>query len=229
MIEAHQINFDQPVPIFPLPNCMLLPHATVPLHVFEPRYRQMTKDVLNSHGLIAMATFDGDDWKTQYMGNPTVRDHVCVGYVVKHEELDDGRYNIWLQGVCRARIVEEIDHEPYRIVELDPTEPMPILETDLSEQREQIEQMLNDPLLKEVSAFNVIRNCLSIEISTAALIDLALMAVCETTDQRYRMLAEDSVRVRTRHLVRMLSDTRTSMSISQRCGQTVDDDGVSLN
>ncbi|HVJ22087.1 MAG TPA: LON peptidase substrate-binding domain-containing protein [Polyangiaceae bacterium] len=104
------------LPIFPLPDVVLFPSATLPLHVFEPRYRALTRDVLSGNRLLAMARlkpgFEGD-----YDGRPPVYEMCGVGQVVKDLQHPDGRYNIVLRGVGRVRIVEELPPEQlYRVV-----------------------------------------------------------------------------------------------------------------
>ncbi|MEX0743958.1 MAG: LON peptidase substrate-binding domain-containing protein, partial [Phycisphaeraceae bacterium] len=66
MAESLTVDFSRPLPLFPLANCTLLPHAVVPLHVFEPRYRALAREALESSKLIAMAVFEGDAWKDEY-------------------------------------------------------------------------------------------------------------------------------------------------------------------
>lgn len=121
--QSIQVNFGRPMPIFPLDQVTLLPQQVLPLHIFEPRYRQMVEHALDGAGQIAMAVFDADAWREEYHGRPAVRPAVCVGQIVQHEKLEDGRYNLLLQGVCRARIVGE--DEPgggrlYRTALLEP-------------------------------------------------------------------------------------------------------------
>jgi Lon protease-like protein len=86
------------VPIFPLPGCVLFPHTLLPLHIFEPRYRQMTEHVLAGNQLLAMANCDRDEHVFETAG---------VGRIVHHERLPDGRFHILLQGIARIRIVDE--------------------------------------------------------------------------------------------------------------------------
>ena len=105
---AIQVNFGRPRPIFPLDQVTLLPQQVLPLHIFEPRYRQMVTDALDGSGQIAMAVFEGRDWKQQYHGRPPIRPAVCIGHIAQHEKLADGRYNIILRGVCRARVIKEL-------------------------------------------------------------------------------------------------------------------------
>lgn len=229
MSEKLTIDFGQPVPLFPLSQCVLLPNATVPLHVFEQRYKQMVNDVLDSHGLIAMALFEGNDWKCDYNGSPPIRPIVCVGYVVRHERLPNTRYNLLLQGLCRAAVKQEINHAPYRSALLQPIEPIPPMEIDLGDHRQRIESMLADPLLKQLASVSAIHNWLSAEIPTAALIDLAIMTVCCNVEQRYAMLAEPDTFARAVWLEGMLQDTRRTLATAERFRQESPADGIFLN
>ncbi|MCC7192089.1 MAG: LON peptidase substrate-binding domain-containing protein [Phycisphaeraceae bacterium] len=231
MAETLTIDFSVPVPLFPLPQCVLLPHATIPLHIFEPRYRQMVKDALDSRGLIAMASFDNKDWKSLYDGSPTLREHICLGYIIRHESLTGGKYNILLQGVCRARITKEIEADTlYRQALIEPTERRPpLLEIDLVDQRESLEALLADPLLKELTSVNAIHNWLTSEIPTSALIDLATMTMCESTEQRYSLLAEPDVLARAEWLEKLLRQTRHTLKLAQNFRPKDCPDGVNLN
>jgi uncharacterized protein len=117
------------LPIFPLPNLVLFPQTRIPLHVFEPRYRQLVADVVESDqrfGIVLLRP----GWETDYFGAPPV--HVCgtMGRIEQTMALDDGRYNIVLFGETRFRIIDEVAREPYRTVrvtawpqiERDPTQ-----------------------------------------------------------------------------------------------------------
>ncbi len=229
MHEAPQINFDEPMPLFPLPNCVLLPHATIPLHIFEPRYQAKTEAALASRSLIAMASFEGNDWKQNYDGKPPLRPHACIGYIVRHEKLRDGRYNMLLQGLCRAQIVEELPCESYRLGVLEPTEPNPVMEIDLGEHRQRIERLLGDDLLKQLASVSAIHNWLSGEIPTTALIDLAIMSICDDLDERYSMLVETDAAARGHWLERALRRMRDTLALADRIGPSKSADGLCLN
>ena len=97
----------QALPIFPLPDVVLFPGALLPLHVFEPRYREMTRAVLESNRLMAVVRLK-PGYEAEYHGRPAVHEVAGVGYVIAAEELPDGRYNIVLRGVGRVRIAEEL-------------------------------------------------------------------------------------------------------------------------
>jgi Lon protease-like protein len=103
------------LPIFPLPGAVLLPHALVPLHIFEPRYRKMTRDA--SEGLHVLALANIPDERAAGETPPRVLPVVGVGVLARVDRLADGRFNIVLRGVARARIEEELPAiEPYRRV-----------------------------------------------------------------------------------------------------------------
>jgi Lon protease-like protein len=231
MSESFEIDFSDPVPLFPLPNCVLLPHATIPLHIFEPRYRRMVADALEGNGVIAMALFSGEDWKQDYEGSPQLRRHVCLGAIVRHEKLADGRYHLLLQGLCRARTVREVTEpgDEYRKAVVEPTEGDETMEIDLMEQRHRIDELLGDDLLRKLSAVNTIHNWLSPDLPTPALVDLASMALCENSDQRYELLAQPDINTRARWLERQLRDPRRTLGIAERFRPADHPDGVTLN
>ncbi len=102
--------------IFPLPEVVLFPRTVMPLHIFEPRYRTMLRDALEQERPIAMATTDPSGELDSY-GRRLVRPYVGVGQLTDWDELPDGRYLIVLEGLCRARIINEYAPErPYRLV-----------------------------------------------------------------------------------------------------------------
>jgi Lon protease-like protein len=93
--------------IFPLPSVALFPGALLPLHVFEPRYRELVAHALSGRKILAVARlkpgFEGD-----YEGRPPVFEVCGVGAIESHSQRPDGRYDIALRGLSRVRIVEEL-------------------------------------------------------------------------------------------------------------------------
>lgn len=229
MSDAVTLDFSEPIPLFPLPNTVLLPNATLPLHIFEARYRQMTEAALDGSKLIAMATFEGDDWKAQYAGAPPIRPVVCVGYIVRHQRLPDGRYNILLQGIARATILNEVQSDPYRLAELAPLDNEDTMEIDLLPQRERLMQLLGDPTLCELTTVSAVKQWVSADIPTDALVDLTLMAMSDNLEQRYAVLAEGDVFMRVTLLERLLLSTRRTLRAADRIGPAEDEHGHCLN
>jgi Lon protease-like protein len=112
------------VPIFPLPNVVFFPKTLLPLHIFEERYRAMTREALSGEGRIVMVLLR-EGWEGSYYGNPAVHDVACLGQIETSEELEGGKYNIVLSGVCRVRLVREVQSSPYRVAEVDLLEDRP--------------------------------------------------------------------------------------------------------
>ncbi len=102
------------LPFFPL-HAVTFPHLPLPLHIFEPRYRDMVRDALDGAGHIGMVqplTMEG--------GHPPLYGVGCIGEIVGVEEMEDGRYNIVLNGSSRFRIIAETDLDtPYRNADVD--------------------------------------------------------------------------------------------------------------
>ncbi|PYV01114.1 MAG: Lon family ATP-dependent protease, partial [Acidobacteria bacterium] len=81
------------VPIFPLPNVVLFPKTLLPLHIFEDRYRTMTREVIAGDRRLAMVLLR-EGWESNYYETPAVHDIACLGNIESYEELEDGKYNI---------------------------------------------------------------------------------------------------------------------------------------
>jgi Lon protease-like protein len=106
------------IALFPLPNAVLFPGVPLPLHIFEPRYREMVRDVDRSEEkLIGMVLLRGE-WRTRYYGRPEIYPVGCAGRMVSVEPLADGRYNILLQGVREFAVVRESEERSYRLSEV---------------------------------------------------------------------------------------------------------------
>jgi Lon protease-like protein len=112
-------NFNGTARLFPLPNLVLFPYAVQPLHVFEPRYRQMTRDALAADRLIALVLLR-PGWEADYEGRPALHPVACLGRVLAEQRLADGRYNLLLRGLRRIRLVEEIARNVlYRVAHVE--------------------------------------------------------------------------------------------------------------
>ena len=98
------------LPVFPLPRVVFFPGTTLPLHLFEPRYRDMMEDCL-AKGPMAMAIVLLDrGWEADYDGRPAIHRLAGAGRIVEHRKHRDGRFDILLHGVGRVKL-EELPHE----------------------------------------------------------------------------------------------------------------------
>jgi len=107
------------IPLFPLPNVVLFPNVCLPLHIFEPRYRELVSDALDGDRLIGMVLLR-PGWEGDYEGRPPIYPVGCAGLISHAERLADGRYNIVLRGLEKFRVRRENADRPYRVAEVEP-------------------------------------------------------------------------------------------------------------
>jgi Lon protease-like protein len=105
------------IPLFPLPSVVLFPNVCLPLHIFEPRYREMTADALKGDRIIGMVLLR-PGWEGNYEGRPATYEIGCAGLITHAEPLEDGRYNLVLRGMEKFRIVREDSQRSYRRAEV---------------------------------------------------------------------------------------------------------------
>jgi len=105
--------------LFPLPNVVLFPNVFLPLHIFEPRYREMIADAVASDRMIGMVLLR-PGWERKYEGRPPVYPIGCSGVITHVERLPDGRCNIVLRGIERFKILTEDHERPYRRAIVEP-------------------------------------------------------------------------------------------------------------
>lgn len=135
-----------PIPLFPLPNVVLFPNVFLPLHIFEPRYRQMVNQALAGDRMIGMVLLK-PGYETEYERTPPIYAVGCAGTITHVERLPDGRFNLVLKGVEKFRVDRE---EPpsetvlYRAAHVTPiAEDLTVAERPvLQQQRAQLETQL---------------------------------------------------------------------------------------
>ncbi|MFM7841598.1 MAG: LON peptidase substrate-binding domain-containing protein [Nitrospira sp.] len=189
------------VPLFPLPETVFFPKTYLPLHVFEPRYRQMVADTTVRGQCIGMVLLK-EGWEQGYEGNPRVFDVGCVGRIVSVQSLQDGRSNILLQGLRRFEIQSQDYDKPYREahIALKPEE------TDTA-----LEPSIRADLLRAVG--NYLRSCdegpywrelLRLDISDEILVNhLSVGLECTPLEKQFLLEAE-TLRQRARRLYDLL-------------------------
>jgi Lon protease-like protein len=107
------------MPVFPLRRAILLPRATLPLNVFEPRYLEMLDDVMAGARVLAIvqpAGVEAEDDESPPGRSVALRSVGCVGRVTSYQETNDGRLVIALTGIVRCALIEEVEAgKPYRV------------------------------------------------------------------------------------------------------------------
>src|SRR5215831_17610476 len=132
------------LPLFPLPDVVLFPDVPLPLHIFEPRYRTMVADALEGDRLIGMVLLK-PGFEADYEGRPPIFSIGCSGVIVHSAKLEDGRYNIVVNGLERVRVIAENHERLYRraIVEaVRDQSPDAAEQTAMRELRGRLERLL---------------------------------------------------------------------------------------
>jgi Lon protease-like protein len=109
-------DLPQRIPVFPLTRAILLPRATLPLNVFEPRYLQMVEDAMSTSRVIGMVQPESGDEESPVARTAPLRRIGCAGRITSYQELDDGRFLVSLTGIARFELTDEaMLAKPYRI------------------------------------------------------------------------------------------------------------------
>jgi Lon protease-like protein len=133
------------IPIFPLPKTVMLPGEVLPLHIFEPRYRTMLHDALSSNRIIGIVELDAAAGEPASDEPPPVHPVGCVGMVGQHHQLKDGRSLIWLVGLERLVIRQELEtSKPYRMARVSylPTPDTALEKARIEPLRRELQQVL---------------------------------------------------------------------------------------
>ncbi len=118
-------DFNGVTRLFPLAGVVMFPHVVLPLHIFEPRYRQMTRDALAGDRLITIVQAKAQtEWSAD--AEPELEEVGCMGRILGHEALPDGRFNFLLLGKARVRLIEELNAQTlYRQARVEILEDAP--------------------------------------------------------------------------------------------------------
>ena len=160
--------------LFPVPKLVMFPHVMQPLHIFEPRYRDMVADAMEGDRLIAMPIFS-PGWDEDYMGRPEVEPIACLGKIVSHQKLPDGRSNILLMGLHRITLLEELP--PSNLYREAIAEPLPdcypAKDKVLREQLHgELLEQFRTTLSGEINKLSCLEDFLRSNISLAVLTDI---------------------------------------------------------
>lgn len=215
-----RVNFGKEMPLFPLATVAVLPQQVVPLHIFEPRYRQMIDHALDGPGQIAMAMYDSRSHRPGSLNPELVRRAVCVVQIAQHEKVPDGRYNILVQGICRALISKETpanNQTLYRQALLEPIGLDTPDNEDLITIRENLEHTLRRPALSKLLSVKPVLDFFNDDrIPTSALLELVAFSIVNDAELRYRLLAEGDIEARSRILLSELGSLSKLLALADR-------------
>jgi len=210
-------ELDGPVPLFPLPNAVLFPRAVLPLHIFEPRYRAMVGDALGSEHLIAIALLHPGHENLHRTNKAPISPVTCVGRILNHEELEDGKYNIILQGLCRARIRQEHADGTYREALMErmvSREP----ETDSMHRtlREHLHGSISSDAFRDIALTEKLKTLLSTELPLGAVTDLVAYAIVQDVEVKQSLLEQLDVVERVEQLVAEIETLGRLIDLTRR-------------
>jgi uncharacterized protein len=194
--------------LFPLPNLVVFPSVIQPLHIFEPRYRQLMEDALKDDRLIGMALLR-PDFEEDYHNNPPIYPIICLGRIHKEERLPDGRWNLLLHGLSRARIESEVDADRlYRVarVELIP-EPEVASASAAKDLRRQLGLETRRWFAAHEAAVIQLEKLLHSDLTLGALCDVFGFALPIAIEAKQQLLEEVDVVERARRLIAHLETT----------------------
>ncbi len=185
------------VGLFPLPNAVLLPGATLPLHIHEPRYRHLVSDAIDENALMAMAFLLPGYEPYYHTLIAEIHPVVCVGLIRDCYQTGDGRYFVNLVGICRARVLDEDRSGEYRRAYLATMVP----EDENANQDAEFaaaqlcRQMLQLPVFDSVEAVHKLRKVCGNSMSLEQLIDLLASALLppDAVEIRQLILSESRI------------------------------------
>jgi Lon protease-like protein len=186
--------------LFPLPNLVLFPHVVQGLHLFEPRYRQLAADSIADDQLFAMATID-PDWDGS--GLPALAEFCCLGHIQQYEKLPDGRFQMRLRGLRRARILGEVEsNKLYRIARVELIdEGRPDDVNALIAARKRLRESVLARIDPASDTYRQLGELFSSETPLGQLVDLLAYALPITTQLKCRILATPDVWERVEQLI----------------------------
>jgi Lon protease-like protein len=203
--EAFLFRIPDRIPIFPLPKVVLFPKTYLPLHIFEPRYREMVRDAAAGHRCIGM-TLLKEGWEANYYGAPPLYPIGCVGRLVRVQPLPDGRFDILLLGLERCLIEESFNDRSYREarIALRPDVPGEALPASL---RAEVERLLTEsPQLQQQQ--HGWQEVLRAEVADDILVNSLASLLALTPVERQFLLEAETIHQRSRRLCDLIQFKR---------------------
>jgi ATP-dependent Lon protease len=178
-----EITVPDEVPVMTLPNVAFFPQALLPLHIFEPRYRQMLRDVLATNRIFAVAGLDQNQLEP-------VHRIAGIGMVRACQENQDGTSNLLLQGLCRVEIAGIVTDTPYRRIKIRALSSAPGAPSTENERlRAELVRLISLKLRLEASGARELTSFLKTVSDPEAFVDIAAFNLCENPVLKQKLLA----------------------------------------
>ena len=202
-MDPGPIDFSRPIPLFPLPNCVLFPGVVQPLHIFEPRYKEMIADALEDQSAIGLVLLK-PGWEKNYYSNPAIHNILCVGKIVAHELLEDGKYNLLLHGMNRSKLLSERKHGLYRVATVDSISEPSDESPKMAVHRKVLRDLFDKTALRDLSVSQSLLPLFDDSMPTARLIDVLAFTLVQDVLTKQLLLEELDPFKRGEYLLRQL-------------------------
>lgn len=217
------------VPVMTLPGTVFFPQALMPLHIFEPRYRQMLRDVLASNRLFAVAGLDLEHLNDPAQFEPPHR-VASLGIVRACQKNENGTSNLLLQGLCRVEITKIVRDEPYRRIQIraltSEAGAPPAANVAL---RQELSRLLNLKLKLAASGSREMTAFLKTIEDPEAFVDIAAFSLCEDALLKQKLLETLDVHRRLELFGNQLRSEIESLKLRRKLQGRLPDERISEN
>ncbi|MFL5330421.1 MAG: LON peptidase substrate-binding domain-containing protein [Gemmataceae bacterium] len=213
--EEALTEFSGTARLFPLPNLVLFPNVVQPLHIFEPRYRQMTADALKGDRLLAIVLLQ-PGWEDLYNGRPPIHSVACLGRVIADQLMPDGRYNLLLRGMQRIKIRREVDSEKlYRMARAELIEDIVPSDLDAKKLRKRLESFVVPRFRAKGAAVEQMADLFHGELPLGSLCDVLSFALPFPPQSKQELLEQNDVEQRVEQMIGLI-EQHTAAVIADR-------------
>lgn len=224
-----EITLPEEMPLMTLPDVAFFPQALMPLHIFEPRYRHMLRDVLVSNRLLAIAGLDPHQLGQPGKIEPPHR-VASVGIVRACQKNDDGTSNLLLQGLARIEIVAIAGDEPYRRIRGRALASQPGASDDENRfLRQEVSSLLNLKLKLAAAKSGEMAAFLKTIDDPETFVDIAAFSLCENSVLKQKLLEELDVHRRLKLFGRQLRSEVNELKLRRKLQGRLADDRIADN
>ncbi len=224
-----EIQVPDEVPVMTLPNLAFFPQALLPLHIFEPRYRQMLRDVLGSNRIFAVAGLDTGAGATSMRHEPPFK-VACIGLVRACQKNENGTSNLLLQGLCRVAIESIVANDPYRRIRIRALASEPGAEPgENARLRKELARLIKLKLRLSPGEPGGMADMLKSVEDPEIFADIAAFNLCDSAPLKQRLLETLDVNQRLLMLLRVLRSEIDAAVLHLKLQGGLPDDRITLN
>ncbi len=224
-----EITLPDEVPVMTLPGAVFFPQALMPLHIFEPRYQHMLRDVLISNRLFAVAGLD--PLQSNHPPHPEPPHRVAsVGIIRACQKNDNGTSNLLLQGLCRVEIVRIVREEPYRRIQVRALTSEAGASADENQAlRRELSRLLNLKLKLAATGSAEMAAFLKTVEDPESFVDIAAFSLCEDPALKQKLLETLDVHRRLKLFGDRLRFEIEALKLRRKLQGRLPDDRISEN